>query len=199
MVEQPGQRRERRRARPAITRAPPRHPSCHSAPCCRATAASTAPPPLQFISPTSTCAGAGNDNGNARKGNASARGGHKGARTYVSHELPAALALPAAAAALTAGPAPVALALPDPNRMMWGYCRTGTHVSDDRCTCGKYEQVGASAQVSQRARLGTRLNQRKACKEQRPANGPKTRFFVAEFETEEALLAAAAAATATAS
>ena len=199
MVEQPGQRRERRRARPAITRAPPRHPSCHSAPRCRATAASTAPPPLQFIAPTSTCAGAGNDDGNARKGNASAGGKHAQKRTYVSHELPAALALPAAAAALAAGPAPVALALPDPNRMMWGYCRTGTHVSDDRCTCGKYEQVGASAQVSQRARLGTRLNQRKACKEQRPANGPKTRFFVAEFETEEALLAAAAAATATAS
>ena len=198
MVEQPGQRRERRRARPAITRAPPRHPSCHSAPRCRATAASTAPPPLQFIAPTSTCAGTGNDDGNARKGNASASGTSV-QRRYVSHELPAALALPAAAAALAAGPAPVALALPDPNRMMWGYCRTGTHVSDDRCTCGKYEQVGASAQVSQRARLGTRLNQRKACKEQRPANGPKTRFFVAEFETEEALLAAAAAATATAS
>ena len=199
MVEQPGRRRGRRRARPAITRAPPRHPSCHSAPRCRATAASTAPPPLQFIAPTSTCAGTGNDDGNARKGNASAGGKHAQKRTYVSHELPAALALPAAAAALAAGPAPVALALPDPNRMMWGYCRTGTHVSDDRCTCGKYEQVGASAQVSQRARLGTRLNQRKACKEQRPANGPKTRFFVAEFETEEALLAAAAAATATAS
>tara|TARA_B110001452_G_scaffold243960_1_gene227708 strand:+ start:269 stop:697 length:429 start_codon:yes stop_codon:yes gene_type:complete len=115
---------------------------------------------------------------------------------------PVAVALPTAHAALALPAAPVAvklLAAPDPLRMMWGYCRVGTHDTDDRCTCGTYEKVGAAARASASARLGTRHSQRAACKKQRPANGPKSRFFVAEFETEEALLAAAAAATAAAS
>ena len=73
------------------------------------------------------------------------------------------------------------------------------------CACG-YVHVGMCMWVCARgyvhvggrlcsALTRTRLSQGKVCKEQRPEDGPKTRIFVAEFESAAALLSAHPSAT----
>ena len=64
------------------------------------------------------------------------------------------------------------------------------NLSGERCSCLAYSAVKASARVSARHAEGTRLSKGKVCIEQRPDGTPKTRTFVAEFETAAALLAA---------
>ena len=77
----------------------------------------------------------------------------------------------------------------DPNRLLWGLCRLGCNLSSKRCSCLAYSAVKASARVSARSAEGTRLSKGAVCIEQRPDGTPKTRTFVAEFETAAALLA----------
>ena len=132
-------------------------------------------------------AGRGDDKSNATKGNKSA-GGSREQHRYSSN----ASDIAPASDAPDASTSPVAL---DPDRFLWGCCRQGTHVSDPLCSCVSVEdgtgieQVQASRRASLTASLGTRLSQRGACKAQRPSDTPKTRFFVAQFETKADALA----------
>ena len=82
----------------------------------------------------------------------------------------------------------VALSQLLPDRRMWGLCREGCNLTNTPCTCGQYSFLNADAVVSTRASAGTRLSQGKRCVKQRPKKGPKSRIFVAEFESEAALL-----------